>query len=76
MTSAVDVAFRVSQLPPEIWRIVFGNFDTTDKDLTHLWFNHRRVSKLFKEEAEYVFATKFVSEASVWISHGGSLIRD
>ena len=72
MASAVDLPHIVPQFPTEIWRIVFGNLDPTNQDLVHLWLDYRLVSKLFKEEIEYLFAKKFIPKTSLLISSGGS----
>ena len=72
MASAVDFPHFVPQFPAEIWRIVFGNLDQTNQDLVHLWLDYRLVSKLFKEEVEYLFAKKYISKTSLFISSGGS----
>ena len=72
MASATDLSIRVPQLPAEIWRVIFGNFNTTEEDLAHLWLECRLVSRLFKEETEHMVAHKFVPKISILISSGVS----
>ena len=75
MTSAIPPSC-VPQLPAEMWRMVLGNFGTTDEDLIHLWLTCRHVSRLLKLEVEYIFATKHVPKTSLWVGNGASLQTD
>lgn len=66
----MNLSLHGPQLPAEIWRMVFSNFDTTYQGIVQLWLNYRSVSKLFKEEAEHFLAHKFVPKSSLYISNG------
>ena len=59
-------------LPAEIWRNIFAHVCATDKELVQLWRSCRQLSRLFKEESEFLVAAELVPRTSLRLSSGES----